>query len=391
MSARRVPLGKLCEMDRQGIQPDDPLTAELPFVGVENVVGGTGILNFDADSRIGGQKSTAFRFDQRHVLYGKLRPYLNKVAVPEFAGRCSTELVPLLPRNGVDRDFLAHLLRRKETVEFVMASVTGSRMPRTDMKILMSMPVPLPTLDEQRWIADILNRMARIERLRARAARHLRDFSSALFVKMFGGREQIGIRFPCAPLREVATIGSGTTKGRKIDQVNAIEVPYLRVANVQDAFLNLAEIKLITIKCSEKEKYALASGDLVMTEGGDADKLGRAAIWEGDLDYCAYQNHIFRVRPYTNIILPDYLRETAGSTYGKAYFLSVAKQTTGIASINKTQLGNFPVPIPPIDLQIRYARIIAKFRGIITVSETTARTASALNISLMNRLLGDSP
>ena len=391
MSVRRVPLGELCEMDRRGVQPDDPLTAELPFVGVENVVGGTGLLNFDTDSRIGGQKSTAFRFDRRHVLYGKLRPYLNKVAVPEFAGRCSTELVPLLPRNGVDRDFLAHLLRRNETVEFVMASVTGSRMPRTDMKVLMSMPVPLPTLGEQRRITDILNRAARIERLRARAARHLRDFSSALFFKMFGGREQIGIKFSCAPLREVATIGSGVTKGRKIDQVNAIEVPYLRVANVQDGFLNLAKIKVITIKRSEKEKYALASGDLVMTEGGDADKLGRAAIWEGDLDYCAYQNHIFRVRPHTNIILPDYLRETAGSTYGRAYFLSVAKQTTGIASINKTQLGNFPVPIPPIDLQIRYAEIIAKFRGIITISETTDRTASALNVSLMNRLLGDSP
>ena len=170
MSARRVPLGELCEMDRQGIQPDDPLTAELPFVGVENVVGGTGLLNFDTDSRIGGQKSAAFRFDRRHVLYGKLRPYLNKVAVPEFAGRCSTELVPLLPRDGVDRDFLAHLLRRNETVEFVMASVTGSRMPRADMKVLMSMPVPFPPLDEQRRIADILNRAARIERLRTQAA-----------------------------------------------------------------------------------------------------------------------------------------------------------------------------------------------------------------------------
>ena len=186
MSVRRVPLGELCEMDRRGIQPDDPLTAELPFVGVENVVGGTGHLNFDTDSRIGGQKSTAFRFDRHHVLYGKLRPYLNKVAVPEFAGRCSTELVPLLPRNRVDRDFLAHLLRRKETIEFVMASVTGSRMPRTDMKVLMSMPVPFPTLGEQRRIAGILNHAARIERLRARTADRFREFVPALFIKMFG-------------------------------------------------------------------------------------------------------------------------------------------------------------------------------------------------------------
>ena len=296
--------------------------------------------------------------------------------------------LPVRNPNVLDREFLFHVLKTTTHDERANHAVLGKVLNKRKVEELK---IPLPPLDEQRRIADILNRTARIERLRAQAARHLRDFSSALFVKMFGGREQIGIRFPCAPLREVSTIGSGATKGRKIDQVNAIEVPYLRVANVQDGFLNLAEIKVITIKCSEKEKYALASGDLVMTEGGDADKLGRAAIWEGDLDYCAYQNHIFRVRPHTNVILPDYLRETAGSTYGKVYFLSVAKQTTGIASINKTQLGNFPVPIPPIDLQIRYAEIIAKFRGIITISETTARTASALNISLMNRLLGDSP
>ena len=382
-------------MDRRGIQPDDPLTAELPFVGVENVVGGTGLLNFDTDSRIGGQKSTAFRFDRRHVLYGKLRPYLNKVAVPDFAGRCSTVLVPLLPRDGVDRDFLAHLLRRKETIEFVMASVTGSRMPRADMKVLMSMPVPFPPpfppLDKQRRIADILNRAAHIEHLRTRTTRYLCDFSSALFVRMFSDRGQIDIKFPCAPLREVAAIGSGATKGRKIDPENAIEVPYLRVANVQDGFLDLDKIKFITIKYNEKEKYALASGDLVMTEGGDADKLGRAAIWKGDLDYCAYQNHIFRVRPHTDVILPDYLRGIVGSTYGKAYFLSVAKQTTGIASINKTQLGNFPIPIPPIDLQIRYAETIAKFRNIITISEATSKTTSVLGASLVIDLMGNSP
>ena len=135
-------------------------------VGVENVGAGTGIINFDADSRIGSQKSTTFRFDERHVLYAKLRPYLNKVATPGFAGRCSTELVPLLPRDGVDRDFIAYLLGRNEAVEYVMASVTDSRMPRTDMKALMLLPVPFPPLDEQRRVVGILNWAAKIERMR---------------------------------------------------------------------------------------------------------------------------------------------------------------------------------------------------------------------------------
>ena len=196
MTARVVPLGELCEMDRRGLRPDDPRAARLPLLGVENVASDTGALNLDAGSRVGNGKSTSFRFDERHVLYAKLRPYLNKVATPEFAGRCSTELVPLLPRSDVDRDFLAYLLRRRETVAFVMSSVMGSRMPRADMKALMSMRVPLPPLDEQRRIVDILNRAARIETLRRRAAERLREFVPALFVRMFGERNEIRARFP---------------------------------------------------------------------------------------------------------------------------------------------------------------------------------------------------
>ena len=138
MSPRAVSLADLCEMDRRNVRPGDPLANELPFVGVENVTRDSGFLNFDTNSRVGNGKSTAFRFDRRHVLYGKLAPYLNKVATPDFAGRCSTELVPLLPRDGVDRDFLAHMLRRGETVKFAVDSANGTRMPRTDMKFLMT-------------------------------------------------------------------------------------------------------------------------------------------------------------------------------------------------------------------------------------------------------------
>ena len=388
MKAPIALLNELCHMDRQTVRADDPVASKLPYVGVENVRAGTGIINFDTYSRIGSQKSTTFRFDDRHILYGKLRPYLNKVATPGFAGRCSTELVPLLPRDGVDRDFIAHLLRRKETVEYVMGSVTGSRMPRTDMKSLMLLPVPLPPLDEQRQIVGILNRAAKIERLRTQAAERLREFIPALFIKMFGDEQQVGIRFPRMSLREAAAISSGATKGRRIDSVDAVEVPYLRVANVQDGFLAMEEIKTITIRRGEEQQYALAPGDLVMTEGGDADKLGRAAIWSGELDYCAHQNHVFRVRPRAGVVLAVYLRDLAGSAYGKAYFLSIAKRTTGIASINKTQLAGFPVPRPPLDLQRRYSETVKASRAVARVGESGARKSLDLSSSLMAQLLG---
>lgn len=384
-----VPLGELCDMDRHGLQADDPIASDLPFVGVENVESTTGTFNFDNGSRVGSQRSTTFGFDERHVLYAKLRPYLNKVATPGFAGRCSTELVPLLPRVGVDREFLAYLLRRQETVDYVMASATGARMPRTDMKALMSLPMPLPPLDQQRRIVGILNRAAKIERLRKQARERLREFIPALFVRMFGDHKQIDVKFPCMPLREAAAIASGATKGREIDPKHAVEVPYLRVANVQDGFLNLDEVKSITIRCGEERKYALAPGDLIMTEGGDPDKLGRAAVWNGELPYCAHQNHVFRVRANPEFVLTDYLRDVVGSAYGKAYFISIAKQTTGIACMNKTQLGSFLVPMPAIKLQYRYASLVDKVRCLADTVDAATNRVAGLNASLMSRLLGD--
>ena len=384
-----IPLGELCKMDRLGLRPDAVDPPLLPFVGVENVEAGSGAINLNNSGRVGSQKSTSFRFDERHVLYGKLRPYLNKVAIPAFAGKCSTELVPLLPKPGVDREFLGYLLRRQKTVDYVMSSVTGARMPRTDMKALLSLPVPCPPLDDQRRIVGILNRAARIVRLRKRAQERLREFNSALFVGRFGDHQQIAAKFPCMPLGEAATIASGATKGRKIDPKIATEVPYLRVANVQDGFLNLDEIKTITIRRGEERKYALAPGDLVMTEGGDSDKLGRAAVWNGELPYCAHQNHIFRVRPNCKFVLTAYLRDLVGSAYGKAYFLSVAKRTTGIASINKTQLGSFPVPIPPIELQNCYAKLTTYARCVADTGDAAAGQTAELCASLASRLFGD--
>ncbi len=283
------------------------------------------------------------------------------------------------------RDFVHWILKHRQPE--LVSKGQGSTFSAIGQKDLKSLSIPLPSLGEQRRIVSILNRTAKIESLRKKAEERLLEFFPALFVRIFGGQDQVATRYPCIPLREVAEIRSGVTKGRKIEAVNAIEVPYLRVANVQDGFLKLDEIKAITIRRGEERKFALAPGDLVMTEGGDPDKLGRAAVWNGELGYCAHQNHVFRVRPNTEVVLTDYLRDAAGSAYGKAYFLSVAKQTTGIASINKTQLGGFPVPVPPMELQVLYAKIVATAHEIASVSEAAAGKIATLSSSLFPRLL----
>lgn len=161
--------------------------------------------------------------------------------------------------------------------------------------------------------------------------------------------------WPVVPLRDVAEIAAGITLGRKTKDIDLTPVPYLRVANVQDGRLNLSEVKMIEASVREIEKWRLRAGDLLLTEGGDLDKLGRGTCWRDELPLCIHQNHIFRVRLPQDRYDPDFVALQVGSGYGKAYFFAHAKKTTGIASINQQVLGSFPLYSPPLDEQRRIA------------------------------------
>lgn len=151
-------------------------------------------------------------------------------------------------------------------------------------------------------------------------------------------------------LGQVLEIVSGVQKG-KAYQVNTFEIPYLRVANVQRGWLELHEIKTIPVSQDDFERLLLKKRDILMTEGGDPDKLGRCAIWNEEIETCVHQNHIFRGR----IILPEqnefYLMSLLNSPYAIKYFLRKFKQMTNLASVSKSDLSNLPIPLPPISIQ----------------------------------------
>jgi type I restriction enzyme S subunit len=159
MTHKRQTIGDLCVPDRTIVTPDSPTVSTLPFLGLEHVESVTGRILREGLSDSNHGNGSAFLFDTRHVLYCKLRPYLNKVALPDFAGRCTTELIPLLPRDCVSRDFLAWLLRRPQTVQAAMQEQTGARMPRANMRHVLALEVLVPdSLGEQQYVADEMTR-----------------------------------------------------------------------------------------------------------------------------------------------------------------------------------------------------------------------------------------
>jgi len=177
---------------------------------------------------------------------------------------------------------------------------------------------------------------------------------------------------PVHALAEVADIAAGITLGRKTRDLELVDVPYLRVANVQDGHLTLGDIKTVAATRREIEKWALEEGDLLLTEGGDLDKLGRGACWRSQVPLCIHQNHIFRVRLAKDRYDPDFVSFQIGSPYGKAYFLAHAKKTTGIASINQRVLGAFPLISPPLDEQ---RQIATRLRAQLAELDTARQAA----------------
>jgi type I restriction enzyme, S subunit len=191
------------------------------------------------------------------------------------------------------------------------------------------------------------------------------------------------------PLHEVAEVRTGLAKG-KTGLIHPVELPYLRVANVQDGYIDLTEVKTIAVEKHQAERYSLKQGDILMTEGGDFDKLGRGAVWDGVIDPCLHQNHVFSVRSNKDLINPFFLSALSGSEYGRSYFLSCAKRSTNLASINSSQLKSFPIVFPPLPEQDRIANILSTWDQAITATERLLSNSQRRTRDLMASLLSGS-
>jgi type I restriction enzyme S subunit len=176
-------------------------------------------------------------------------------------------------------------------------------------------------------------------------------------------------------LADVAHVQSGRAMGRANGNVGTKEIPYLTVANVKDGYVDLSNVKSMRVTAAEAERFALRPGDVLFTEGGDADKLGRGTVWQGQIQPCVHQNHIFAVRPDPAILRPEFLATYAKSVAGKRYFLSCSKQTTNLASVNSSQLKAMLVPMPSVDEQ---DQIVALVRAV----EDAIRADSSLRNQL---------
>jgi type I restriction enzyme S subunit len=187
-------------------------------------------------------------------------------------------------------------------------------------------------------------------------------------------------------LEKVAEVQTGLSKSAtRVGKFASL--PYLRVANVQAGYFDLSEIKQIEVPMDAVDRYRVRSGDLLLTEGGDFDKLGRGALWSGQIQDCVHQNHVFVVRASRIILDPRFLAYQTQGPFGRAYFLSCAKQSTNLASINSTQLKQFPTLLPPIPEQRKIADILCTWDEALTQLDALIAAKERLKNGLMQQLL----
>ncbi len=191
-----------------------------------------------------------------------------------------------------------------------------------------------------------------------------------------------------ARLGEICEIKGGITKNKARVVSNGREVLYLRVANVQRGYLDLANVTRIMADEGTIEALCLYPGDILFTEGGDRDKLGRGWVWQGEIAECIHQNHIFRARPLVPGLVPE-LISWYGNAFGQRYFMTEGVQTTNLASVSMTKLRSFPVPIPPASEQQEIKKRVVECLSVIDhVSAEIARmeqVSSALRQSILRQ------
>ena len=337
----------------------------------------------------------------------------------------STEFHVLRPMDGLLRDYLLHFLLqdtfRREAQRHMSGTAGQMRVP---VEFLDSATFPLPPLPEQhRIVAEIEKQFTRLDASVAslkRAQANLKRYRSSVLKSACEGKlvpteaelaqaegrsyepaSQLLQRIlaerrsrwsservrrgkykePAPPdasdlpdlpegwkwstLSQVTDLKGGVTKGQRHQKHQPLkEVPYLRVANVQRGYLDLEHLKNIQVTQEAIDKHRLDLGDILFTEGGDRDKLGRGWVWNGEVDECIHQNHIFRSRLLLDSMRPE-LISWWGNTFGKDFFSKGGKQTTNLASINLTLLAQFPIPIPPIQEQHRIVAEVERRLSVI--------------------------
>ena len=312
---------------------------------------------------------------------------------------------------SIDPRWLLYALSAPQSRTFATGLLRGVGRPRLGLHGLRRVPIPIPPLAEQRRIVESLEAQRTllnhgIHLLRG-CLNRTQSAKVAILQSGISGRYRYSGKGANTPptwdlveLGSIAEIVGGLTKdSKRQSEAGLVEVPYLRVANVQRGRLDLSQVATIRVTPDKARKLALLPGDVLLNEGGDRDKLGRGWVWSGEIRDCIHQNHVFRVRLRPGTVHPKLLSWYA-NTAGSKWFEAHGKQTTNLASVSLSTVKRLPVPVPPIEEQesivqeierqlSALGRLDREVEGSLTLANSLSR--SLLKEAFAGRLVPQDP
>ena len=318
-------------------------------------------------------------FDDRYVLYSKLRPYLNKVLLPDDEGLCTTELIPLLPDSKrLNRNYLAHYLKSKDFVNWISNQTAGAKMPRVSMDIFWGHQIPLPPLAEQKRIAAILDKADAIRHKRQQAIKLADEFLRSVFLDMFGdpvtnpkGWDRCDFEY----LTDMVTYGLTVRPEYHEEGIPLISAKEIRSGEIDFGICQrIAEDDFNSLSSKARPQI----GDILFSKTGS---IGHCAMVEENITFAITQNAA-RIVPNRSRCIPEFLIALLRTKY----FYNLANKEAKGNAVKDLQLGvmkGFLVYLPPIEMQQEYVKLADKSKQMIkkieASSEVTMLSFNALS------------
>lgn len=340
-------LGDVAMIDRVSVLPSD-IEDGTTYLGLEHIESGGKILDRPVVMK-GELKSSKFRFSSSHILYGKLRPYLAKITCPSFGGVCSTDILPILPNESIDRRYLCHYLQQPVMVELANSKSSGANLPRLSPKALAELAIPCPPLSEQKRIAEILDRAEALRSQRRAALALLDELTQSIFLDMFGDPITNENRWDMRRIDSICTLVRGSSPRPKGDpKYYGGPVPRLMVADItRDGWSVTPRIDSLTIEGAKKSR-PVPKGTVVMAVSGNVGLVSRLNV-----DACVHDGFVAFTKLQETVCDPQFL--LAVLHFSKSVH---EKSKAGAIFINLTtnDIKKLEIPLPPISLQREFLR-----------------------------------
>lgn len=369
---------------REVVKPDTRrnIKDNLPYIGMEDIESGTGRIIFEP--KVQNVKSTTFHFDSSVVLYGKLRPYLNKVYLPDFEGHTSTEFIPLLPKKDeLDREYLSHWLRSQDTVDKIITTVSGTRMPRADLDQVFEFRISLPPLPEQKKIVkkieELFGKIDEAQKLREEAQADATALIPDALHQIFEEGKQKGWGE-----QSVEEITDKVQYGYTASAKQSGNAQLLRITDIQNNHVNWDTVPFCD--CENIENYKLQNGDIVFARTGAT--VGKSFLINNPPKNAIFASYLIRAVVNKNQSLPEFLYYFFQSS---DYWSQVMGHAVGGAqpNVNGTKLKKLRLLVPPLPEQKKIVAYLdslsEKAKKLQELQSQTAAELKALKQSILHK------